>query len=315
MMRLTKHQRKWRMSVLLGVAVAAALAATAVALFASRTAVARHETVLLVPPLQAGGAGWCLVRLSAAEEHGGCSGVKARYPFLAQVLYSNNPPAETGGILLTAPQVAAVSVGGGAPLATHTEAVLPDRLRVLEWRIAGERAGDTGFPPSTIPLASDGATIPLSPRRGEPLIVFLPTERTGGGATNQRRGACSIAATTLPALSARRSEVLPKPTVYESPISGAFVACATTEYALDGSTLLATVLSQAARPGATPSALPAMKPVAGHAGTFEAPGQEGQLVARRVLGGWLIVSKGERQSQRLLLLEHLRASVRGLGSE
>jgi hypothetical protein len=315
-MRRTIYQgtrRHWRLGGLIAIVVAAVAAASALALFGSRAAVARHETVLLVPPLQAGGAGWCLVKQSAAEENGGCSGVRARYPFLAQVLHTSSTPPEAAGILLTAPQVAAVSIGGGAPLATHAEPALPDGLRVVVWRIAGEQESNGGFPPSTTALAADGAAIPQAPGRGQPLITFLSTENTNGPA-NPQHGACSIAATTLPTLSAKRSEVVPKPTAYHSSIAGALIACATTEYSLNDRTLLASVLSDAADPGATPSTLPAMKPVAGHLGTFEAPGQEGPQVARRIPGGWLVVSKGGGEPQRLSLLGHLRATVRRLGA-
>lgn len=303
----TKHRRHWRLRVLLGLAAAVSLAATACAVGGSLTAVAQHEVILLVPPVQAGGAGWCLVTLSDAEQHGGCAGVRARYPIIAQTLHTNNPPAEAGGVLLTAPQVAAVSIGGSAPLATQAEPVLPAGLRVLKWRIAGERPTSQGFPPSITPRATDGAAIPQAPRRGRALITFLPTENLNGPLT-PRHGACSIEATPLPALSVKGSSVIRKLTAYEGLIGDALMECATTEYVLAHSPILASVLVAAAHPGAKPAALPDMSSVAGHAGTFAAPGQEGPQVARRIQGGWLIVSKGAGKAQRLLLLEHLRAT-------
>jgi hypothetical protein len=306
-MRGMTHRRHWRVRVLLGLAAAVALAATACAAGGSLTAVAQHEVILLVPPVQAGGAGWCLVTLSDAEQHGGCAGVRARYPIIAQTLHTNSSPAEAGGDLLTEPQVAAVSVGGSAPLATQAESVLPSGLRVLKWRIADERPTSPGFPPTITPLAADGTAIPQSARRGRPLIVFLPTENLSGALT-PRHGACAIEATRLPALSVKGSSVIRKVTAYQGLIGDAFMECASTEYVVRQSPILASVLIDAAHPGAEPSALPAMRPLAGHAGIFEAPGQEGPQVARRIRGGWLIVSKGAGDSQRLLLLDNLRAT-------
>jgi hypothetical protein len=37
-----------------------------------------------------------------------------------------------------------------------------------------------------------------------------------------------------------------------------------------------------------------MKPLAVHPGIFEAPGAEGELVARRVAGAWLVVEEEDR---------------------
>ena len=306
-MRSMKHTRNRRLRMLLGLAAAVSLVATACAVGGSLTAVAQHEVILLVPPVQAGGTGWCLVTLADAEQHGGCAGVRARYPIIAQTLEANNPPPEAGGVLLTAPQVAAVSVGGSAPLATHAESVLPDGLRVLKWRIAGERETTPGFPPSITLLAADGAAIPQAPRRGRPLITFLPTENLNGPLP-PRHGVCSVEATRLPGLSVKDSSVSRNVSAYEGLIGDAFMECATTEYVLRHWRILASVLIDAAHPGAPSAALPDMRPVAGHAGTFAAPGQEGPQVARRIRGGWLIVSKGDGQSQRLLLLEHLSAT-------
>ncbi len=92
---------------------------------------------------------------------------------------------------------------------------------------------------------------------------------------------------------------------YTGLIGEAFMTCAKTEYLLNNWPISASVLMDAARPGRAPASLPAMRAVAGHGGTFNAPGEEGPQVARRVRGAWLVVSNGEDQNQRLTLLAHL----------
>jgi hypothetical protein len=52
-----------------------------------------------------------------------------------------------------------------------------------------------------------------------------------------------------------------------------------------------------------------MQPLSGHPGISQAPGTEGEIVARRIPGAWLAVVKGQGLAQRLTLLEHLSATV------
>jgi hypothetical protein len=54
-----------------------------------------------------------------------------------------------------------------------------------------------------------------------------------------------------------------------------------------------------------------MKPLAGHLGIFEAPGDGNEMAARRIPGAWLVVEENDGIGLRvpLALLEHLRASV------
>jgi len=91
-------------------------------------------------------------------------------------------------------------------------------------------------------------------------------------------------------------------------IGRGFLSCASASYSLAGWPLLATVLVSASHPGAPPPNLPALKPIPGHPGLFEAPGaagEEGTLFARRVPGAWLVVSRA-KAAQRLALLDRLR---------
>jgi hypothetical protein len=89
-----------------------------------------------------------------------------------------------------------------------------------------------------------------------------------------------------------------------------FVSCAYTAYLFKNWPIVAGVLLDASRPGATPASLPAMQPLQGHPGIFQGPGVEGETIARRIPGAWLVVAKGEGLQQRLTLLQHLQATIR-----
>ncbi len=99
--------------------------------------------------------------------------------------------------------------------------------------------------------------------------------------------------------------------------SRAFQSCADTYYALGSSTLEAAVLLDAEHPGATPAALPYLKPAPGAANVFDAPrgfmrgGRRGSnnLTAERLPGAWLVVTGGSRPAQQLELLRHLHTTI------
>lgn len=54
-----------------------------------------------------------------------------------------------------------------------------------------------------------------------------------------------------------------------------------------------------------------MKPLAGHSGIFEAPGDGNEMAARRIPGAWLVAEENDDIGLQvpLALLEHLRAKV------
>lgn len=90
----------------------------------------------------------------------------------------------------------------------------------------------------------------------------------------------------------------------------AFITCAETTYLYrDEHHLPTAVLLNAARPGAEPSGLPGMKPLAGHPLVFEAPPTR---FARHVRGAWLVVEEEDNigPSVPVELLEHWRATIR-----
>jgi hypothetical protein len=75
--------------------------------------------------------------------------------------------------------------------------------------------------------------------------------------------------------------------------------------------LRAAVLLDALQLGITPPPLPDMRPIAGHPGIFAAPGSQGETVARRIRGAWLVVEEQDGIGLRVPveLLEHLRATI------
>jgi hypothetical protein len=310
-MRVAKYTRMWqrheRRCVLTVLIAIAPLSAAACASTTTTTSavIVRNESILLLPSLSAGEVGWCVLTREVALERGGCGATRARFPIIAQKLHASSQPREVGGLALTASYVAAVSIDGSSPLVTHAESVLPDGLRAVIWKIPGESEYGPKFPPTIVPLDSHGSPISQPERRDLPLIMEAPSISLQDP-TNPPDGACALRTRGLPGLVAKAGRVVTELRAYNGLIGNAFMACAQTEYLLNNWPISASVLIDAKRPGRTPAPLPVMKPVPGRVGTFEAPGEEGPQVARRLPGAWLIVSRGKGLSQRLELLDHLR---------
>jgi hypothetical protein len=90
-----------------------------------------------------------------------------------------------------------------------------------------------------------------------------------------------------------------------------FVDCLHARYSLRTRPLEVDVLLDAEHPGSTPAELPAMRPLVGHKGICVGPGTEGNTVARRIPGAWLLITKGKDLQQRLtLLLNNLYVEIR-----
>ena len=111
---------------------------------------------------------------------------------------------------------------------------------------------------------------------------------------------------------ARRGAVATQISASPNLVGEAFLSCASTEYFYSEEDMLdSAVLLNAAQPGATPPPIPAMKPLAGHSRDFEAPGWEGEMVARRVPGAWLVVEESDEIGLHVPveLLESLQATI------
>lgn len=275
--------------------------------------------VLFLPETNAGWAGWCFVAVGVPG--GACGDGEQHAPVIEETWNGGEEPPETVGVAVTTDEVARVEIGqgsrsvatrvdGGTSVPTRIEKGLPAGLRVVVAKIDGPHVSGAYF----IPLNAHGAVIQqASGETASQLIQAIPTRRVSDPA-NPSRGICEIKMRARPRdLSATRGSVITEVHGYSGFVGDGFITCASTSYELAGWPLLATVLISASHPGARPPLLPAMKPLPGHPGVFSAPGgersePEGELYARRVHGGWLVVSRA-KPIQRLVLLENLRVTI------
>jgi hypothetical protein len=289
-----------------------------------------NSHVWLVPELLGGTAGWCLATgyQTTTESGGGCGRLTptSTGPIFAE---QGCDESETGihFYALTTNEVAAVSVYGGTPIPTTTNATLPDGLRAA----AVEVLRHNGHPslalhcPRLTPLDADGKPIRNAGKQAVRLrfAVRLPGtkrwdrgvlgEHPGWNARRPAHGACELRATQLPRdTSARWGSVATVITPEKGFVGQALLSCVDITYFYLGEHALdSAVLLDASHPGATPPPLPGMKRLAGHAGIFEAPGDGSQMVARRIPGAWLVVEENDDIGLRVpvKMLENLRATV------
>jgi hypothetical protein len=256
--------------------------------------------VRVVPSLSVGRAGWCLV----VEEHGvagvsACGDVPVRSMSVLDVLgWSYGGSRHETQVAVTDPQVAAVLVGGRWRVHTVSLAGLPYGMR-------GARI-----------LAPAGSTLVALDRQGHRMAQHWGDTPRQGSVRSWRypswppQGACRLVASGLPGVSARGGEVASAIQPFPGQLVGyAFLPCAATTYYLQREPLRATVVLDAAHPGAPPAMLPDFKPVRRARGFF-AEGGAGGLTARRYQNAWLIVGQGSGSAQRIRLLRHLTATIR-----
>jgi hypothetical protein len=289
------------------------------------------EEVLLVPDVNAGWAGWCLVEGRSA---GGCGGVRGRYPIIAESWTSGGPPPTTRGYAVVTAPVMTVSIRGGPPIATRRQATLPDTLRGVVMEIRGAEFGGSTPLPHFIPHDAKGKLFPEMAKASPPLRTQLPVRRLRDPAHPMtgvcpgramcssmppRRarnpvGACRIETGGLAGVVADAGNVAMPVRPVQGLLPRAFLTCASTSYTLNNRPLLAGMLLDAAHPGSTPAPLPGMRLLPGYPGIIQAASSEGPIVGRRIRGAWLVVAKGdtgrEGLRRRLTVLEHLRAAVR-----
>lgn len=282
-------------------------------------AVARNETVVLLPALSAGDAGWCLLALPSADQgEDGCPTTRTGYPIVAETWHTSAARPETDGLDMVSSEVTAVSFDGGTPLRTKLEGFLPDHLRAVAWAILGQTPGLTGPAFRPTPLDAHGGalrqTLYLPSRsiggHGHGLFFVVPNHKVGD-ATDPRRGPCVIRRKHTSGLVVESAYAVDRVKAYSGLIGEAFLACFRAEYSFARWPMGASVLIGAAHPYAAPPPLPLMKAVRGRKNVFEEPGQEGPQVARRLRDGWLVVWGGKTRAQRLMLLDDLQASGPG----
>lgn len=267
----------------------------------------RSEDVLLLPPEQAGEAGWCMK--TGATITGCAAYTLARLPVVAESWSGEGGGSDVRitGFALTTGEVMHV-VLKGQTIPTRAETMLPDGLRAVSVVFRGKGPSNGEPFPRLRPLDAHGRV--MSTRRGERLITRTEPIRFSN-VGHLTVGACHIAVEPIAGLVVGGGSVVPRIRSYPNLLGGALQACADSSYAINGRHLLATMLLSAAHPGSTPASLPAALPLRDHPGVFYEPEVEGgETLARRVDGAWLVVSKGEDQQQRLMLLEHLYVGSR-----
>jgi hypothetical protein len=282
------------------------------------TQVAPGNEVVLQPTLEAGEGGWCLTVVGGA----GCPTLDMPTQGTPIIIenWSGKSSSSKGpvreGIALTTEGVAAVSFEGRLPVATQAQPGLPDHLRSVlvelrggtGLRVLGGNAGPALSRAHFKALNSKDEPILQSRAPGATLEFYFPSQNVG---TVQAalKGVCRIVAKNVPGLLYEGGMVMVMVRPHRDVYGKEFVSCIRTSYLLDNWPLTAVVLLDAARPGTIPASLPTFHRLMGHAGIFEGFTLEGEAVARRIPGGWLIVAKGKDLEQRLTFLEHLRPKV------
>jgi hypothetical protein len=286
------------------------LAAVSCSTASSSTPAFRDDALLLVPNLNAGAIGWCVI----FNQEGSCLTRPADTPIVLQDWVAGAKPSVARGYALTTSAVASVSVNGAALIRTRRDSRLPHGLRAVVVEVPAvpdHEGGQSHYrAPRFLPFDAGGERIKESVQSGSPLASFaVPTESVAD-ATHPAAGLCTLQAAPFSGLKVGGGRVITAAKSYHDPVGGALMACASTSYQVDGWPLLASILLNAAQPGATPPTFPALEAVPGHQGLFKVQGLEGEMLMQRIPGAWLAVTNGQGLQQRLRLLEHLHATVR-----
>lgn len=287
---------------------------------------AQNSHVLLVPELRGGMAGWCLATGYETRTEGS-SGCGELTTSTGPIFVEKDCDESQAGIhlyALTTGEVAAVSVYGGTPIPTTTNATLPDGLHA----VAIEVLRHNGHPsvgldcPRMTPLDVDGKPMRYAGKRAARLTFAsrlpgtkewdrgVPGEHPEWNSRRPAHGACELRATRLPReTSARWGSVATVIRAEKGLVGHALLSCVDVTYFYLGEhALTAAVLLNASHLGATPPPLPGMESLAGHPGIFEAPSNR---FARRIHGAWLVVEEEDDigPSVPLELLEHLHTTI------
>jgi hypothetical protein len=277
--------------------------------------------VSLAPVLDAGDAGWCMQTVTRIVRTNSVSNSRA----------CSSPPTSTGPIfaeecgdsheegafvfLLTRGDVASVSIAGGTPVPTPTNAPLWDGLRTASLQ-APEYPFSLRFSthcPEVTPFDATGAAIPTQSQPGIPLTSRLP-HTTWAHPQRQPQGVCRLDAPHLRlGTVAWEGAVATGVRPVHRLLGRALMSCANTVYIHRvGEYVTAAVLLNASRPGAAPPALPGMKPLGGHPGIFQASSSGGPVLARRITGAWVLATTPESfgdPAMPIEILDHMRVAI------
>jgi hypothetical protein len=257
-----------------------------------RAAAATTQGVTLVPGLSVGQAGWCLLIRGGASA---CGGVQERgQPFLQAVGWGPASGHREAVLAITAPSIVAVMIEGRrvptVPLAGQAFG-----LRIAR-TFATFRAMVTAIDANGRVVVQRWMRFPA--RQGVRLAWHAPQSPPAG--------ACALSATTLAGLRPLDGAVAAHISPYPGVLAGsAFLTCASTEYALDGTRMTAAYLLDAAQPGSAPALLPDVHRSRVDPALFDGSG----FVAEREGPGWLLVTHGATVAADESLLRHLRARL------
>ena len=272
--------------------------------------ISQPESVFLVPNLNVGRVGWCVVEPSG----GFCPEGPAQGPIIAQGWTQYGPPATAEGYAVTTGKVAAVSLGFGSPIPTHRDRALPDGLREVSVKVDIVKAlpslGSTAHRFRFLPLDSEDMPMRQGVTQDEPLSLrdgFVVPSASGG--RRRAPAICSLGAARSDELKFVRGSAVSKVRSYRGLTGQGFLSCASNTYSWHGVLLQASILLNAEDPGAAPRALPAMRSLLGSPSLVRATGFEGELVGRRIKGGWIVVGRGTLE-QRAGLLGQLKGMIR-----
>jgi hypothetical protein len=288
------------------------------------TQIPTDEYVVLVPHVLGGEGGWCMVRPRAIFGPGPCEESPGVGPILAEswTVSSGGGSGSSGseapvakGVAVTTSAVASVSVNGGRPSPTRSEAVLPSGVRAVSVELRGSTQPKSEFEfalPKTrrrfTPLNSHGLAIPQTGAGS--LLSFKTPASTWRFPDPEPAGLCMIASNAVDGLRALGGTVATRLASADEVPGEPMLSCISVRYGGGGFSLIASVLLDARRPGRAPGVLPTARLISGRPGVYSALGDAGAMVARRIPGAWLVVSGGDSQEQRIRLSMRLDAAVR-----
>jgi hypothetical protein len=256
--------------------------------------------VRLVPMLNVGQAGWCVV-IEENRVTGGsaCGGVPTpSRPFLQVDGWSEGGSRFSTTVAVTIPQVAAILVDGKRRVPTES-------LPALSYGLRAARIVTSLKNPGPALVALDAQGHPIAQRQIN--TPFQGTVHSWRSPSRPAQGSCQLRASGLPGLSAHEGEVASAIRPFPDKLVGhAFLPCIATVYYLRHMPLKAMIVLDAANPRARAAALPDWKPVRGALGYFT----EGGLTAKRSGNAWLVVAQGSGLAQRMSLLRHLTPTIK-----
>jgi len=246
-----------------------------------------QSDVLMSPAVEAGWAGWCMSVLDSGPTEP-CFDVRAHGAVLAE-RWVRGVGKRLRGVAVVANEATAVVLSTGTVFATREEPTLVGHVRAVVVEVADvsshidETIVRQGF------RALNRKRQPISGAGDYPPLGYEVRASGWHAPAPPPSGICSIHAQSAD-FHAIRGGVVGEVRAYHGLVDDALLNCAATEYVDGNASLLGGMLVDASRAGARPRSWPAVSRLVGHHGIYQSPVDGGQMVARRVTGGWLFVA-------------------------